>query len=334
MKKIIILLSGVAALVGLGFFAIHLSNTEKVSDDLSLIDFAVQDTASVDKIEVYDSFHNRSFIVKRGENGQWVDNDGNCVKQELVQTMLETFLKVTLKGYVPEGAMENMKKQMMAKYKKVDIYQDGRWKKTWYVGHSTSDHYGTHMLLETPNKKSDHPVIMGMKGFYGILEPRFSADPKEFKCSQLFDYKREDIREVKVENFVNPSESFEIQQAQNGIEATSNGQPIEELLTDNLLFYLNGFQNIHFNQPNYTYNEKQVDSIKALSPDYTLTIKTKKDDFFMPYFRRPDPDAEQKDSLVWDQDYLWGIAPSGELVRMQYFTVGPLIFGKDIFMKN
>ncbi len=334
MKKVIIIVVGVSVLIGLGVLAMRLADQEKTSDNLSLIDFAVKDTAAVDKITVYDSFNDVSFTVVRNQSGAWVDDKGNCVKQEVVHTMLETFLKVTLKGYVPDGAMENMKKQMMSKYKKVDIYQKGKLKKTWFVGHSTSDHYGTHMLLETPKRRSDNPVIMGMKGFYGILEPRFTADPKIYQCSKLFSFNREDIREIRVENNVNPSDNFEIIQDKDGLKATSNGEPIEGLIKDNLMFYLNGFRNIHFNRPNYAYTEQQVDSIKALKPDYTLFVKGKDKEFFMTYYRRPDPEADHNDSILWDQDYLWGIMPSGELVRMQYYTLGPLVFGKDIFTRE
>jgi len=331
MRKIITIFLGVAILGVLAYFAMNLSKSEKVSDNLSLIDFAVEDTAAVNKIEIFDSYLNERFIVQRNQDNIWVDENGNCVKQEMVQTMLETFLKVTLKGYVPDGAIENMKKLMMARHKEVKIYKNGKWYKTWFVGHSTTDHYGTHMLLETPKLKSDNPVIMGMKGFYGILEPRFTADAKQFQCSELFSFDREEILSVQVINNVNAAESFEIYQEPTGIKLFSNGQPVKNYDSDNLLFYLNGFKNIHFNRPNYAYNDSQIDSIKQLVPDYVLKIKARQGTFEMNYHRRPDPEAEQKETTQWDPDYLWGFTPYGELVRMQYYTIGPIIFGMEIF---
>lgn len=334
MRKIIIIALGVITLAILGYFALDLSRSEKVSDDLSLIEFAVQDTAAVDRIEVYDSYLGTRFIVERNKDNVWVDEDGNCVKQELVETMLETFIKVTLKGYVPDGAVENMKKLMMAKHKEVKIYKNGKWHKTWYVGHSTSNHYGTHMLLETPKRMSDNPVIMGMKGFYGILEPRFTADAKQFQCSELFSFDREEILSVQVVNNNNAAESFEIYQDPSGLKVLSNGQPFEPYNADNLLFYLNGFKNIHFNRPNYVYDDREIDSIRQLTPDYVLKIKAKNSNFEMNYYRRPDPEAEHKDGIQWDPDYLWGFTPNGQLVRMQYYTIGPIINGMEIFAEN
>lgn len=334
MKKIIILILGLVALVVLTYFAIDLNKKSKVSDNLSLIDFSVSDTAAVDKIVIYDSYSDESFTVKRNDKNRWVDKEGNCIKQEMVETMLETFLKITLKGYVGKGAMENMKKVMMANHKKVEIYKNGKWYKTWYVGHATADHYGTHMLLETPTRKSDNPVIMGMKGFYGILEPRFSSDPKMYECSELFSYDREQIKKVKVVNNAYPNESFEIVQDKSGVTATSNGQKIENLNKDNLLFYLNGFKNIHFNRPNYVLSTAQIDSMKSKTADFKLSIEAKESVFNMDFYRRTDPEESTPDSLVWDPDYLWATKPDGEVVRVQYFTFGPLLFGKDVFVEN
>jgi len=334
MKKILVIIGGLIVIVVLAYFAIDLKKSEKQTGDLSLIDFAIQDTAAVDKIVIYDSFIDYEFTVVRSDEGKWVDKDGGCVKQEMVNTMLETFLKVSLKGYVPQSAMENMKKLMMANHKKVDIYMDGEWTKTWFVGHSTSDHYGTHMLLETPKAKSDNPVILGMKGFYGILEPRFKADPREYACTQLFSYTREQIKSVKVVNNVHPAESFEVFQSQEGVTATSNGQEIKNISNNDLLFYLNGFKNIHFNQPNFTLAKKEIDSIKNVRPDYSLIIDAEPKGYEMHYYKRPDPEAILSDSLIYDKDYVWGLKPDGEIVRMQFFVIGPLIFGKDIFVTN
>ena len=334
MKKIIVLIIGLVVVVSLTFYAFNLQKTSKTSGDLALIDFAVQDTAAVDRIDIFDAHMNQTFILKRGDDNIWVDGEGNCVKQEIVHMMLETFLKVTLKGYVPKGALENMEKQMMAKHKKVDIYKNGKWHKTWYVGHPTSDHYGTHMLLETPKHRSDHPVIMGMKGLHGILEPRFVADPKIYRCSKLFSFEREEIKKVKVVNNRHPHESFELHQNKNGIEAFMKGQKVENISRNDALFFLNGFTNIHFNQPNYTLSEADIDSMTSLTPDYQLMVEAKYDDFKMDFYRRPDPEVDSKDSLIYDTDYLWGVKSDGEVVRMQYYVVGPILFGNQIFITD
>lgn len=332
MRKLIVIVLGIGLIVGLSIMALNLNKSSKATD-LSLIAFAIEDTASVDKIEIYDSFQDMHFTLTRNKEGKWVGPDDMCIQQELPQMMLETFHKVTLKGYVPQSAMANMKKLLMSQHKEVKIYQKGKWVKTWFVGHSTRDHMGTHMLLKTPKMESDNPVIMGMKGFYGVLEPRFFADPRKFICTDLFSFKRRDIKKIEVINRVNPKDSYKLEiNSPDDYTVSSLGEIVSNINKDNLTFYLNGFENIHYNQPNYTLTEREIDSIKSLSPDYELDIEGVNSSYHLDLYRRLDPDESQKDSLIYDENYLWGVKNDGELVRMQFYTVGPLIEGKTIFV--
>jgi hypothetical protein len=333
MKRIVILLVGIVAIVGLSFLAIELSQTSKVSNK-SLISFAIQDTSSVDKISIYDNYFDRTFTVIRNEKGVWEGEDGSCVQQEIIQMMLETMNKITLKGYVPKSAMDNMKKQMMSRNKEVKIFQDGDWVKTWYVGHPTQNHSGTHMLLETPEKKSDNPVIMGMKGFYGILGPRFFTDPRKFACSKLFSLKRDQIQKVELINHVIQRESFEIQKDGSSYKVTRKGKKLDNVNQDNLLFYLNGFENIHSNQANYTLSPEDIKKMKDELPDYKLNIEFSENKTYeLDFYRRLDPEYTS-DTVVYDKDYLWAVKENGDVVRMQYYTVGPLIEGQTVFVDN
>lgn len=333
MKRILILIVGLGVVIALTFYAMQLSGTSKVSDK-SLISFAVQDTASVDKISIYDNYFDRSFTVVRNEKGIWEDEKGNCVQQQIIGMMLETMNKITLKGYVPKSAMENMKKQMMSRNKEVKIFQNGEWVKTWYVGHPTQDHMGTHMLLETPEKKSDNPVIMGMKGFYGILDPRFFTDPRKFACTELFSLKREQIKKVELINRVIPKESFEINKKGSDYHVTRKGQKLDNVNKDNLLFYLNGFESIHYNQANYTLSPEDIKKIKSKLPDYEINIaSTENEKYELDLYRRLDP-SYTSDTVVYDTDYLWAVKEDGQVVRMQYYTIGPLIEGQMVFVDN
>lgn len=333
MRKIIIISSGLL-LIGLISYLIYSFKDNSVrSEDTALIDFAILDTSAVTRIEIYDSHTDQLFVVKRKNNAVWTDDNGNCVQQHLPNIMLETFQKVTLKGYVGKSAQKTMYNLLMAKHKAVKIFIDGQWAKTWYVGHSTQDHNGTHMLLETPNKKSDLPVIMSMKSFYGILGPRFQADPKRYQCSFMFSYKQDEIEGIQVINRIEPSESFEINRKSLNYEVKSNDSLLTNINQDNLIFYLNGFQNIHFNQPNYTLSESEIKGLKNSKADYELTVKGETGEYHANFYRRPNPDFS-KDSIEYDPDYLWGVLPNGEVVRMQYYVLGPILDGQLIFVEK
>jgi hypothetical protein len=66
------------------------------------------------------------------------------------------------------------------------------------------------MQLETPNEKSDLPVIMKVKGLEGIIEPRFFADPRRWICTELFSLERNEIANVDVKLIENPKRSFSV----------------------------------------------------------------------------------------------------------------------------
>jgi len=103
------------------------------------------------------------------------------------------------------------------------------------------------------------------------------------------------------------------------------------IMQDNLIFYLNGFKNIHFNQPNYTLSDADIQAMKAKPADYELNIVGNSSAYELDLYRRLDPEASP-DTLIYDQDYLWGVLPHGEVVRMQYYVVGPLIDGQTVFV--
>lgn len=333
MKKTIYLIIGILVIAVLVVFAIKMTNGSKVTPATSLIDFSIDDTASVTKIVVYNSFNNKKYTVTREKGKKWEGPNHACVQQSIPKMMLTTFKDVTLKGYVPKTAMANMKRVLMAQYKKVDIYKGDELVKTWYVGHATQDHLGTYMLLETPDVKSDNPVIMGMKGFYGILKPRFVADSRKYECTDLFSYQPEDIQAIRVINRIHPSLSYSIKRdGLNNFDLSSNGKPVMNYNKDNLVFYLNGFKNVHYYGPNYVLSKKQIDSIKQLPAEIELKIKGKKDSYDLKLYRRLKENVEQpKDSTIYDLNLLWGIKNDGELVEMQYYGIGPLIQGLSIF---
>src|SRR5690554_3227430 len=125
MKKLIVIVLGIGLIVVLSIMAMNLKSSSKITDT-SLIAFAVEDTSTVDKIEIYDSYANESYSVSRNKEGIWIGENGECVQQNIIQMMLETMNKITLKGYVPKSAMANMKKILMAQHKTVKIYQNGK----------------------------------------------------------------------------------------------------------------------------------------------------------------------------------------------------------------
>ena len=76
MKKIITLVLALAVIIGLSFYVYNLNKNAGTSDEqLSLIEFAIEDVTTVDKVIISDAFGRTFEIIKNGD--EWTDKDGN-----------------------------------------------------------------------------------------------------------------------------------------------------------------------------------------------------------------------------------------------------------------
>lgn len=156
---------------------------EKV--DMNFLDFAIHDTSIVDKIKIFNCFNDNEVIIIKNKPGAWFDEQGRCVNNKVVNRILKALTGLSTKGFVPENDKDEIKKQILNKNNKIEFYISDVWSKTWYFGHSTSDSYGTYMILDKPNLEIRTPVIMGVKGVDGTLMPCFFDDSKEYSCKQV-----------------------------------------------------------------------------------------------------------------------------------------------------
>lgn len=331
-KNNIRLVVGIVCVGLLGFFATNLVRNRGKSDT-ELLEFSIKDTTSIDKLIITDQ-HNREITLIKN-NQVWVDSKGNCVIQEPIHTILETIKNIQFKGYVPEGSRKNIVRLMVGNHLKVEIFQNNEWAKTWYIGHPTQDHYGTYMLLETPDEKSDLPVIMKVKGLDGIIEPRFFADYRRWKCTEVFAIPLDSIAEVKVTYFDKVSENFHILKNNSHYKLWLNGKQPKATDTLSIVQYLQNFKKIHYELANFELSDKQVDSVKRTKPFCKLSVKETNGIkhavkmYRMPFDRKTMNDVG--DSIAYNPDRFWCELPSGELVKCQYFVFNPLIMGKLYF---
>ncbi len=323
---------GLVVIGVLGFFATNLVRNRGKSDT-ELLEFSIKDTTTINKIIVTEPNGMKISLVKK--DGLWSDEDGVCVTQEPIFTMLETFKNIQFKGYVPENSRQNIVKLMMASHTKVEIFQNGEWTKTWYVGFSTQDHYGTYMLLETPDEKSDLPVIMKVKGLSGIIDPRFFADKRKWKCTNIFNLSLEEIAEVNVKFYDEPSRSFSVTKNNAHYSVKQNGKRLVKLDTSMAIQYLSNYRKVHFELANFELNTKQVDSLKRTMPFGKISVKEQNGKSTkLKMYRMP---SEVKtlgyygDSVTYNPDRFWCELPSGELVKCQYFVFNPLLMGHIYF---
>ena len=327
-KTIIIIL----VLAGLAFAAYKLSDKSTGSNmaDAALSDFAVKDTASIDKLVLTDTEGNPGVTVVRTAGG-WTTEEGECIQQHLVQTLLETIKYIKVKSPVSAGSIETVNKSLAAHNKKMEIYQNGKLIKTWYVGDPTQDQYGTFMLLKDEVKgKSPEPFIMHLPNMYGNLSTRFITNPLPFQCTEVFRYDPANIASVEVTIPDSTFLNFKlVANSGNTFSVFNNETAVDQFDTTQVRNYLVGFRKVHFENHNYTLSPEGVDSVKLSQPLHTIKVTSKDGESReVNIFKRRqlyDKIGLDGELLEFDQDRVWVELESGKLVVGQYYVFGKLM---------
>lgn len=334
MKKLTPLIIALVVLGGLGYFASKLLSSKGISNS-ELIEFAIENVEEVDKIKITDGFGHEITLVKQ-KDGIWTDENGGCIEQSGMKYILEAFKNIEFRGYLPDSSHDKFTKLMSAQHTKVDIFTNGSWNKTWFIGPSSQDHYGQIMLLDSKEHgKSSYPVEMKVKGTQGIIEPRFYADHKKWMCSKIFGLKRDEIKKVDVKFNDNKMRSFSVTKDGYDMKVYQQGKLLENVDTANIFRYLNNYEKIHFEKANYVLNEAQVDSVKAMTPFFELSLEeangtvNKIKGFRLGGTQRTDNGYVTIESS--DENSFWCELQNGELVKCQYFVFNPLLLGHIYF---
>ncbi|MFW5767664.1 MAG: DUF4340 domain-containing protein, partial [Bacteroidota bacterium] len=168
-----------------------------------LRDFAVKDTASVDKIFLVDK-DNNSILLERQAKDEWRVNDKYYAREDFINLLLKTIHRIEISNPVPKEKQEYVLRNLSGNSVKCEIYQDGELSKTYYVGGVTQDNLGTYMLLE--NSSAAFEVYI--PGFNGFLTTRYNTSEDEWRSKRVFSYDLKNIAQVKIEYPDSPEESL------------------------------------------------------------------------------------------------------------------------------
>lgn len=302
-----------------------------------LTDFAIADTASVDRIFIVE--RNGSTADLRRTPAGWTVN-GMPAKDFQVNLLLRTFKLVELRSPVPKSLEPNVLRVMAGTARKVEIYQGGQKpSKIWWVGGSSADHYGTYMVLEIPGKgRSSVPFQMGMAAFTGVLNTRFHANIDDWRSSRVTHYPRlSEVSKVQVETPLRPGDGFSITyeggDALALFDAHGQAVPMDTAQVQDLMLALRAGSFERFER---SLSPEAVDSVINSTPWYVLSITSNQGVQRVPFWRkapRPgeldldfEPVTEDRDrlyamvndtSFVVVQRYWWDrvVRPLGSLMR-------------------
>jgi len=336
-KRLFYLLLSSLIVVGLIFYGIRVVRASGSSVETELIDFAITETQSINRIVITDNYGRVMDLRLPKGSSQWVDAQGECVAQANVASILDACSKIEFKGYLTDNSVNTHYNIMVSKHIQVDYYTHGKWHKTWYIGPPSSDHLGQIMLLRSKEKgQSDRPVIMSIKGVHGMIEPRFFADPLQWKCTQIFAIPPDSIKKVDVIYPLEPARSFSVEETKPAkYEVRQQNIPIPNADPQITLLYLNRFKKIHYETANYILNDREVDSLKKTTPFCLLTVHLKnRTTQHLRMFRIPSETAninEFGNPVNYDVDRFWTELPNGEIVKCQHFVFDPLLLGHLYF---
>jgi len=291
-------------------------------------EFSISDTASISKIVLTQKGGEPIELVKETPT-KWILNDQYKARTDAVQLLLEAFYKFKVKSPVAKAAEENVIKQMTLSHKKVEVYLDGKSKpvKTYFIGENSKEREGCNMFLEIDGSKHKKPFIVEIPGFYGILSIRFFTEEYLWRDREVFDYAKNEIKEIKFTNYENQNASF-IVENDNGdlkLKETGMGSIVEHADTNIIADYLTRFKGIHFETILPSVEETLKDSIVQNLKYFTIELTDSKgkittfEAYRMPNYNG-DVDEYTGKVLPYNVDKFYGILNKQDFVIAQYPT--------------
>lgn len=180
MKKIktSYVLLALAILTILGLLWNELSNQNGM--DKELYNFAVQDTAAVTKVVIWDKSPDTVVLERKGV--QWLVNGAYIARPDAIEVLLETLYRVRLRNFPQAAAQETILSAMATYGKRVEVYQGSELAKAFTVGTETPDMLGTYMLRDG----YETPVATYLPGFNGYLSSRFFLREDLWRTREIF----------------------------------------------------------------------------------------------------------------------------------------------------
>lgn len=305
----------------------------EISKAANAADFAIADTAAVDKIFIADKDGNQA-LLERSSGRYWKLNGTHLARKDAVDLLLKTFLRARVQRPVPQGKLSTVNRLLAGRGKKVEIYQGGETPvKTWYIGTSTQNHTGTYMVLADANGQlAEEPFIVHMEGFTGFLSTRFFTDEREWRYTGMFDYPGNSLRRVEVELTEAGGRLYAMEVDSVGtlrVEGTPLSSRADTLFWQDRF---NRFRKVHLETYNNHLTANAEDSLlNRAEPAFRLRAWGQDEDVpneIELYWKAPISDTYDDNGELneWDGSRMYAVYKD-EAVLVQRFVFDPLLAG-------
>ena len=328
MRKNIIILILVVILAAVAFWVVSTNSKSTIKRELR--DFAISDTAAVDKIFMVKK-SNEQVTLTRTDKG-WIVNGKYPARKDAIETLLKTLKRVQVKNPVSESSMDNIIKMLATRNTKVEIYSKGKLLKTIYVGGPTQDQLGTFMMLEG----SSVPFIVAIPGFAGYLSSRFFTEEKSWRSPLIFDYNFDDIKSVKSINNIFPDQSFIVEKTGQEFNIKTLNGNIKAPAIDTLAlrYYVSSFERIACEFFVENFDPSIQDSLSNAVPFRVLEVtdvngNTKKVEAHIR--RAMGLTDDEGNPLEWDNERMYARLDGETWVVIQFYVFEVLFREFDYF---
>ncbi len=285
-----------------------------------LRDFAVQDTASVDRIFMVRKDFEQVTLTRNGDH--WLVNGTHVAREEAIDILLKTLNRIRVKSPVNQAAFNNVVTMLATRNTKVEVYNKNKLIRTIYVGGPTQDQMGTYMMLEG----SSAPFVVHLPGFVGYLSTRFFTNEAEWRSQTLFKSNFNELSRIEVLNNINPQESFVIEKDPSGkldLFQHSTGNRPSLLDTVGVNFFLSHFERFGYEFWVDSLPQARKDSLEAAVPMRTLRVSSTKGSTLQIEAHRRYANGKlnmEGEPLVWDDERMYAWVNRKDWVVIQYYT--------------
>jgi hypothetical protein len=334
-NKILILILAFLAAIALYFFTNKSAGTLG-SNKEAKSDFAIQDTASIDKIFIVDAKGKSVTLTK--SDGAWIVNGKYDARPDNIRLLMKTFNRIDVRSPVPKTTQNTVIKQIATSATKVEIYQgENKPSKIYYIGGPTRDHQGTYMVLETEGVKSSLPFVMYIPGNYGYLTSRFFTEQEQWRDAVVFRTLPAQIKRIEVTFHATPEASYLINNTEGEFSLFASGSVVPiQVDAAQLKDYVSRYQRIYYEMIDVESEQSKIDSIVSSPPYITINVEdiaglqNKIELRHMPNFRGTlNNDAVEYE---FDVDRMYGYLNDELHTYVQYATFDKITLPRSYFI--
>lgn len=203
-KRTPILLGLLVVLGGMTvYYLMQGGNTRSTTLTLEERNFAVEDTAAIQKIFMADRFNHQTTLERKGKG--WIYDGKYPVNSNVMDNLLDAVKRVKMQFKPPNASIKNLIKSLATEGIKVEIYdKEEKLMKSYYVGGSTPDERGTYLMIDG----AEQPYVASIPGFTGNIRFRYNLLGDDWRDKAIFNTPADQIQSISINYPLQRSESF------------------------------------------------------------------------------------------------------------------------------